>query len=49
MFQNHLHLNHESTAVVFKSYLMSKTPYEDFKNKLFKVSFYFQLDFTLGK
>lgn len=49
MFQNHLHLNHERTAVVFKRYLMSKTPYEDFKNKLFKVSFYFQLDRALGK
>lgn len=49
MFQNHLHLNHESTAVVFKSYLMSKTPYEDFQNKLFKVSLYFQLDCSLGK
>ena len=49
MFQNHLHLNHESTAVVFKSYLMSKTPYEDFQNKLFKVSLYIQLDCSLGK
>lgn len=49
MPQNHLHLNHESTAMVFKSYLMSKTPYEDFKNKLLKVSFYLQLDFALGK
>lgn len=49
MPENHLRFTHESTAVVFKSHLMSKTPYEDLKTKLFKVSFYLQLDFALGK